>query len=331
MSSPSSTLSAIDIAHDKLLEVRMEVGKFIFGQDDVINHAIWTILAGGHILLIGMPGLAKTKLVSVLSKALGFDTKRIQCTPDLMPSEIIGSEVLEEVDYGRRNFRFVQGPIFCQFLMVDEINRASPRTQSALLQAMQEHNITVAGREYMLPTPFHVIATQNPIEQEGTYQLPEAQLDRFLIQIKIDYPDLDSEREIIKSSIKSEDVVPRSIIFINDLREMQSLVQKMPISESLLHTILNFVRSGRPGASPLDLVNKYVTWGPGPRATQAMASTMRARALMAGRPEPSMEDFQALVRPVLMHRMALNYQARMDGISLDAVIEAMLSHATKHS
>lgn len=326
MSQTTTTISGIDMAHDKLVDVRMEVSRFIFGQDAVIEQALTAILASGHILLVGMPGLAKTRLVTTLSKTLGFDSKRIQCTPDLMPSEIIGSEVLEEVDYGRRNFRFIQGPVFCQLLMVDEINRASPRTQSALLQAMQEHNITVAGREYILPTPFHVLATQNPIEQEGTYPLPEAQLDRFLIQIDIGYPDIDAEREMITSTIKSDDPVPRSILFANDLREMQIMVRHMPISPPLLQTVLDFVRSGRPESTRLDIVKKYVSWGPGPRATQAMASAMRARALIKGRREPLIEDFAALVGPVLRHRMSLNYQARTDGITLDNVIKAMQDH-----
>lgn len=275
---PQDITSAVGIAHEKLVDVRREIGNFIFGQDPIAQHALAAILAGGHMLLIGVPGLAKTRLVSILAKTVGFDTKRIQCTPDLMPTDIIGSEVLEEVDYGRRSFRFIQGPIFCQFLMVDEINRASPRTQSALLQAMQEHNITVNGREYSLPSPFHVLATQNPLEQEGTFPLPEAQLDRFLIQITIDYPDLESERKIIKATMTGSEEIPRSIIFINDLREMQALVKRMPIPERLLEAIITFIRSGRPGGSKLDIVNRYVSWGPGPRATQAMGLAMRARA-----------------------------------------------------
>lgn len=320
--------SAVGVAHEKLVDVRREIGNFIFGQDLIAQHALAAILAGGHMLLIGVPGLAKTRLVSILAKTVGFDTKRIQCTPDLMPSDIIGSEVLEEVDYGRRSFRFIQGPIFCQFLMVDEINRASPRTQSALLQAMQEHNITVNGREYSLPSPFHVLATQNPLEQEGTFPLPEAQLDRFLIQITIDYPDLESERKIIRATMTDSEEIPRSIIFINDLREMQALVKRMPMPETLLESIITFIRSGRPGSSKLDIVNKYVSWGPGPRATQAMGLAMRARALMEGRTEPTMEDLHALIGPVLKHRMALNYQARTDGIGIDDVIKAMLQTIT---
>lgn len=322
---PSSVnMGALYKAQDKLTEVRSEVGSFIYGQEDVVDHALITLLAGGHILLVGVPGLAKTRLVSVLSKTLGFDTKRIQCTPDLMPSDIIGAEVLEEVDYGKRNFRFVQGPIFCQFLMVDEINRASPRTQSALLQAMQERNVTVSGREYALPSPFHVLATQNPLEQEGTYPLPEAQLDRFLMQINIDYPSLSAERKILQATMGTAEPLPKSIMFANDLREMQGLVRSIPMATPLLEKILAFVRLGRPATSSLDIVKRYVSWGPGPRATQAMALAMRARAIIKGRAEPSIEDLLALARPVMIHRMALNYTARTDNITLDNILQSMI-------
>ena len=328
MNSPTGTITPLEMAHDKLVDVRKEVSHFIFGQDHVTDHALTAILAGGHILLIGVPGLAKTRLVSILSKTLGFDSKRIQCTPDLMPSDMIGAEVLEEVDYGRRNFRFIPGPLFCQFLMVDEINRASPRTQSALLQAMQEKNVTVTGREYALPMPFHVLATQNPIEQEGTYPLPEAQLDRFLIQITIDYPDLEAERKIVRMTMMESEPIPKSIIFVNDLREMQLLVRKMPLSDKLLDTIITFIRSGRPGKSTLKIVNDYVSWGPGPRASQALGLAMRAHALIAGRTEPTMEDLLALIKPVLHHRMSLNYQARTDGVTMDDVVGAMYKSVT---
>jgi len=328
VTAPHNGIGPLEIAHDKLVDVRQEVANFIFGQETVVDHALSAILAGGHMLLLGVPGLAKTRLVSILSKTLGFDTKRIQCTPDLMPSDMIGSEVLEEVDYGRRNFRFIPGPLFCQFLMVDEINRASPRTQSALLQAMQERNVTVSGREYALPSPFHVLATQNPIEQEGTYPLPEAQLDRFLIQITIDYPDFEAERKIVRTTMMESEDIPRSIIFVNDLREMQLLVRRMPLDERLIDTIINFIRAGRPGTSKLDIVNHYVSWGPGPRATQALGLAMRAHALIAGRTEPTMQDFLSLIKPVLHHRMALNYQARTDGVKIDDVVAAMLKTVT---
>lgn len=321
-------ISAVERAHDKLIDVRTEVSNFIFGQNHVVDHALTALLAGGHILLIGVPGLAKTRLVTVLAKTLGFDSKRIQCTPDLMPSDMIGCEVLEEVDYGKRSFRFIPGPLFCQFLMVDEINRASPRTQSALLQAMQEKNVTVTGREYALPMPFHVLATQNPIEQEGTYPLPEAQLDRFLLQVSIDYPDAEAERSVIKSTMTEAEPIVKPIMYVNDLREMQTLVRQMPIDEKLIDTILRFVRSGRPGTSSLELVNNYVSWGPGPRASQAMALAMRARALLEGKEAPNMDDFIALVRPILFHRMALNFQARTDGVTVEHVVNAMLKTVT---
>lgn len=326
---PANTITALEMAHDKLVDVRSEVSNFVFGQDAVATHALTAILAGGHMLLLGVPGLAKTRIVNIIAKTVGFDSKRLQCTPDLMPSDIIGAEVLEEVDYGRRNFRFVPGPIFCQLLMVDEINRASPRTQSALLQAMQESMVTVSGREYALPSPFHVLATQNPLEQEGTFPLPEAQLDRFLMQIPIDYPDLEAERKILRATMQESDAIPRSIIFINDLRMMQILVRKMFLPDTLLDRIVKFIRSGRPGGSPVELVNRYVSWGPGPRATQAMALAMRAHALLEGRHEPTMDDFLALIRPVLFHRMSLNYQARTDGVSLDDVVNAMTNLVTR--
>lgn len=320
--------SAVAQAHDRLKAVKQEIGRFIYGQDHIAEHALTALLAGGHMLLIGVPGLAKTRLVSILAKTVGLDTKRIQCTPDLMPADIIGSEVLEEVDYGRRNFRFIQGPIFCQFLMVDEINRASPRTQAALLQAMQENNVTVNGREYALPWPFHVLATQNPLEQEGTFPLPEAQLDRFLIQININYPDIEAERRIVRATMKESEDIPRSIMFINDLREMQGLVKKMPLPDDILEMIIKTIRSGRPGTSPIDLVNKYVSWGPGPRASQAIGLAMRAHALLEGRNSATIEDMHAMIAPVLRHRMALNYQARTDGITMEDIIQTMVRSGT---
>ncbi len=317
-------IGPLEAAHDKITDVRHEIGRFIFGQPAVVDHALTGLLAGGHMLLVGVPGLAKTRLVTLLSQTLGLDTKRIQCTPDLMPGDIIGSEVLEEVDYGRRQFRFIPGPIFCQFLMVDEINRASPRTQSALLQAMQEHSITIAGREYALPEPFHVLATQNPLEQEGTYPLPEAQLDRFLLQVTIDYPDLEAERQIARAALAGENEKPKAVMFAEDLKNLQTLIRQMLIPDALLDSVLILVRNGRPASSKLDLVTRYVSWGPGPRATQALCLCMCAHALIEGRGAPSMEDLRALIRPVLMHRMSLNYRARTDGVTMDDVLVAMM-------
>ncbi len=319
---------SLETARGKLTDARKEIGRVIFGQDDVIDQALVALLSGGHMLLIGLPGLAKTKLVWALSKTLGLDTKRIQCTPDLMPSDIIGAEILEEVDYGRRNFRFIQGPVFCQFLMVDEINRASPRTQSALLQAMEELHVTVAGREHALPAPFHVLATQNPLEQEGTYPLPEAQLDRFFMQIDISYPAESAERKIIESTLGETEELPFAVIYANELLEIQKLIRQMPLSEKAIGSVLSLVRAARPEISGLDIVKKYVHWGPGPRASRALAIGLRARALLQGRSEPSMADLEALLMPTLRHRMALNYAARADGVSMKDVLGALLKTAT---
>jgi len=321
---PADLLNAIDAATLKLAAAHRAIGEAIYGQDDVIVNSLAALLSGGHILLIGLPGLAKTRLVSTLGKVLGLDCKRVQCTPDLMPSDIIGAEVLEDVDYGRRNFRFIQGPIFSQLLMVDEINRASPRTQSAFLQAMQEQHVTVAGREHALPAPFHVLATQNPLEQDGIYPLPEAQLDRFMLRIDIGYPDHKAERQVLTNTMMAHEPAVKSVLYANDLRDMQTLVRQIPLAESLMENILTLVRNGRPGTSTLDIVKKYVVWGPGPRASQALSLVSRARALIDGRIAPSMDDVLALAKPVLQHRMALSFAARADGVHMDDVLKAMM-------
>ena len=314
---------AVVNASDRLHAAQKEMGKFIFGQDPIIEAALLALLAGGHMLLIGVPGLAKTKIVSLLSKIIGMDFKRIQCTPDLMPADIIGTDVLEEVDYGRRNFRFIPGPLFCQFLMVDEINRASPRTQSALIQAMEEQAVSLGGKERVLPSPFHVLATQNPLEQEGTFPLPEAELDRFLIQISIDYPSLEAERAIIQASLQDAAPLPKAIFFADDLKEMQKLTRQIVMDPALLELVITFIRAGRPTPAAPEIVQNYVAWGPGPRATQALSLAMCARALLKGRTQAQVEDFFALKDMVLRHRMALNYRARAEGVQLDQVIEAM--------
>lgn len=321
---PTDLVGAFDNAGQKMLAVKQGINTMVFGQEEVIQHSLTCVLAGGHMLLIGVPGLAKTRLVTTMAKVLGLDSKRIQCTPDLMPSDIIGAEVLEEVDYGRRNFRFIPGPVFCQLLMADEINRASPRTQSALLQAMQEQRVSVAGHEHAIPNPFHVLATQNPLEQEGTYPLPEAQLDRFLMQIDIDYPDLDAERQMLAANTQSSDLMGvKAVLHGAELLEIQRLVRQMPLSEKVLEGILAMVRHGRPEMSKLDVVRQYVSWGPGPRASQALAMCAKARALLDGRLAPSMDDVLALAYPVLKHRMALSFTARADGIKTIDVINAM--------
>ena len=275
------------------------------------------------MLLIGVPGLAKTRLVETLHVVLGLDERRIQCTPDLMPSDILGSEVLEEGEGGRRSFRFIQGPVFCQILMADEVNRASPRTQSALLQAMQERRVTIAGRSHPLPEPFHVVATQNPLEQEGTYPLPEAQLDRFLMQIDIGYPDNEAERQMLIATTGLNEDKPRAVMNAAELIAGQTLIRRIPVGNSVVEAILKLVRSARPDEGGLSDVTRHVAWGPGPRASQALMLAVRARAAMEGRLAPSVDDVLALAHPVLRHRMALNFAARADGVTLDALIDRL--------
>ena len=298
---------------------RNAIGAVIFGQEHVIDSALVTVLSGGHALLVGVPGLAKTKLVETMGTALGLDARRIQFTPDLMPSDILGAEVLEEGAGGTRSFRFITGPVFAQLLMADEINRASPRTQSALLQAMQEQHVTVAGARHDLPRPFHVLATQNPLEQEGTYPLPEAQLDRFLMEIDVDYPDRVAERRIPFETTGAEEVRPAAAMTAEDLLAAQRLVRRLPVGESVVEAILSLVRSARPGPDGGD-IGKLIAWGPGPRASQALMLAVRARALLQGRYAPSIDDVAVLAEPVLKHRMALTFAARAEGETIQAVI-----------
>jgi MoxR-like ATPase len=298
---------------------RNAIGAVIFGQERVIDSALVTVLSGGHALLVGVPGLAKTKLVDTMGTALGLDARRIQFTPDLMPSDILGAEVLEEGAGGSRSFRFISGPVFAQLLMADEINRASPRTQSALLQAMQEQHITVAGARHDLPRPFHVLATQNPLEQEGTYPLPEAQLDRFLMEIDVDYPDRLAERRILFETTGADEMRPTAAMTADDLLTAQRLVRRLPVGESVVEAILSLVRSARPGPDAGD-IGKLIAWGPGPRASQALMLAVRARALLQGRYAPSIDDVAELAEPVLKHRMALTFAARAEGETIQAVI-----------
>jgi len=301
-----------EAAVERLQAVKAGIGQVIFGQETVVERSLVAILAGGHGLLVGVPGLAKTRLVEALGTVLGLDARRVQFTPDLMPSDILGSEVLDQAADGTRSFRFLRGPVFAQLLMADEINRASPRTQSALLQSMQEYHVTVAGQRHDLPRPFHVLATQNPLEQEGTYPLPEAQLDRFLMQIDVQYPDLASERRILLAAT--------AVLDETELIGLQRLVRRMPVGNSVVEAILELVRSTRPGEAGVDTVARHVAWGAGPRASQALTLTVRARALYAGRLAPSLDDVLALAEPVLQHRMALTFAARADGVSVQDVI-----------
>jgi len=325
VSEASDTLLAdVEAAGRKLAAAKTEIGKVIFGQEGVVEETLITLLAGGHGLLVGVPGLAKSKLVETLGTVLGLDDRRVQFTPDLMPADITGSEVLEEGESGRRGFRFIPGPVFCQLLMADEINRASPRTQSALLQAMQEKQVSVAGQRHQLPAPFHVLATQNPLEQEGTYPLPEAQLDRFLLQVDVGYPDLEAERRMLLATTGAADDRAGAILTASELQAIQRLVRRVPVGESVVEAILGLVRAGRPAESKDEMVATHVAWGPGPRASQALMLAVRARALLQGRLAPSIDDVLALAPPVLRHRMALNFAARADGITLDRVIDHLL-------
>src|SRR5438105_3603456 len=298
------------------------IGAVIFGQEKVVERALITVLSGGHALLVGVPGLAKTKLVETMGTVLGLDARRIQFTPDLMPSDILGAEVLEESPGGRRNFRFISGPIFAQLLMADEINRASPRTQSALLQAMQEQHVTVAGARHDLPRPFHVLATQNPLEQEGTYPLPEAQLDRFLMEIDVDYPDRDAERRILFETTGADETLAKAAMSADVLMTAQRLVRRLPVGDSVVETILSLVRSARPGPEGGE-AGKRIAWGPGPRASQSLMLAVRARALLDGRLAPSIDDVLDLAEPVLKHRMALTFSARAEGRTIPDVIRQL--------
>jgi len=314
------SVESMDQTAAQLQSARKELGTIVFGQEHVIDLALITILAGGHGLIVGAPGLAKTKLAATLGTVLGLSEKRIQFTPDLMPADILGSEILDEDDKGKRAFRFVPGPIFTQLLMADEINRASPRTQSALLQAMQEHHITVAGQRHDLPEPFHVLATQNPIEQEGTYPLPEAQLDRFLMQIDITYPDLEAERRMLFATTGNEEAAPKQVMDVATLMNAQRLTREVPVGEQVTTAILNVVRAARPGETSAGYINEAVSWGPSPRAAQSLMLCTKARALLQGRLSPSVEDVIVLLEPVLKHRMALNFAARADGITIPTIV-----------
>ena len=332
MSSTTTTLTAsttdiverVEAAGERVQRIHKAAASVIFGQDLVIEQTLITILAGGHGLLIGVPGLAKTLLVDTLGRVLGLDAKRIQFTPDLMPSDIIGSEVLEDAgNTGRRSFRFIRGPIFAQLLMADEINRASPKTQSALLQAMQEHHVTVAGQRHDTPAPFHVLATQNPLEQEGTYPLPEAQLDRFLLQIDVTYPNESAERRMLFATTGTEERSLEAVIDARDLMAIQRLVRQIPVSDKVVEAILTLVRSARPGTDADPETDRLVAWGPGPRASQALMLAVRAKALIDGRLAPSVDDVVALAEPVLKHRMALTFAARAEGIDVSTVIRRL--------
>ncbi|WP_209505193.1 MULTISPECIES: MoxR family ATPase [unclassified Ruegeria] len=323
MNEPADLVAEIEALENKLQEAKASITRRFIGQERVVDLTLTALLCGGHALLIGLPGLGKTRLVETLSTVMGLHGNRIQFTPDLMPADILGSEVLDTADDGSRHFRFIPGPIFCQLLMADEINRASPRTQSALLQAMQERTVTVAGEDRSLGVPFHVLATQNPIEQEGTYPLPEAQLDRFLVQIDVEYPDRQTERDILLATTGVDEDEAHQIFSKEELLAAQVLLRRMPVGDSVVELILDLVRAFRPEeAGVSERVAETVAWGPGPRAAQALMMTVRARAMLQGRLAPNAEDVLDMARPVLSHRMALNFAARARGDSLADLIDS---------
>ncbi len=323
MSEAAQLVTQIETLGENLGSARKMIAARFIGQEKVVELSLIAMLCGGHGLLVGLPGLGKTLLVDTLSTVMGLNSSRIQFTPDLMPADILGSEVLETVADGTRAFRFLQGPIFCQLLMADEINRASPRTQSALLQAMQEREVTIAGIHRPLGPPFHVLATQNPIEQEGTYPLPEAQLDRFLVQIDVEYPTRDVERQILLATTGADEAQVSQVFTAEQLIAAQMLIRRMPVGEKVVEAILNLVRACRPSEPEGKAVEGLLSWGPGPRAAQALMLAVRARALLDGRFAPDIGDVAALARPVLSHRMSLNFAARARGETLGGLIDRM--------
>ncbi len=325
MAEDEKLVSEILTLAERLGRARASVERRFVGQHAVVEQVLAAILSGGHALLVGQPGLGKTMLVDTLATVLGLDTARIQFTPDLMPADILGSEVLDILPDGSRAFRFIEGPVFTRLLMADEINRASPRTQSALLQAMQEGEVTIGGAHRPLGRPFHVLATQNPIEQEGTYPLPEAQLDRFLLQIDVAYPDRATERAILLATTGTGQGESHAVFDAEGLIAAQALIRRMPVGESVLNAILDLVRAARPGAPEAPgWMGDTLVWGPGPRAAQALTLVTRARAALNGRFAPTLDDVEAMAAPVLRHRMALSFAARARGETVEGVIARLI-------
>ncbi len=316
-----SDTEAIKKFSEQFQLLKAEVGKVIVGQEDVVNEILYAIFGGGHALLIGVPGLAKTLLVNTVSKALGLGFKRIQFTPDLMPSDIIGSEILDE----NRHFKYLKGPIFANIILADEINRTPPKTQAALLEAMQERSVTVAGQVNQLPQPFFVLATQNPIEQEGTYPLPEAQLDRFMFSIELGYPNFQEEVEVVKRTTSSQTTQVTSLFTESNILNYQKLIQKLPVSDNVVEYAVKLVSKTRPGGEfTTDFVNDFMSWGAGPRASQNLIIAAKVHAAVQGKFSPDIEDVKAVALPVLRHRIVKNYKAEAEGITIDTIIEKIL-------
>ncbi|MGP1446470.1 MAG: AAA family ATPase [Candidatus Limimorpha sp.] len=301
--------------------LRNEIGKVIVGQDEVIHDTILSIFSQGHVLLVGVPGLAKTLLVNTIGKALGLSFSRIQFTPDLMPSDIIGTEILDE----SRQFKFIKGPVFSNIVLADEINRTPPKTQAALLEAMQEKNITVSGKTYRLQAPFFVLATQNPIEQEGTYPLPEAQLDRFMFNLRLDYPSYSEEIDILKSTTVGKEAIVEAVLTPEEILYFQQLVRRVPVTDNVYEYAVNLVSMTRPNTPKAhEWANRYLSWGAGPRASQYLIIGAKANALLAGKYAPDIEDVKAVAVPVLRHRIIRNYSAEAEGVGIEAIIERLM-------
>ena len=316
----SSDVQAVDNLSQKYRELSAEIGKVIVGQQDVIQSVIISLFSNGHSLLVGVPGLAKTLLVSTISEVLDLEFKRIQFTPDLMPSDITGSEILDD----SRKFRFNHGPLFANIVLADEINRTPPKTQAALLEAMQERSVTVAGSRHVLPAPFFVLATQNPIEQEGTYPLPEAQLDRFMFNIPLDYPTYEEEIQVVKNTTSSHKVTLNHILSGNDIMEFQQLIRKIPINDAVLEYCVGMVGKTRPNsAAATKTVKDYISWGAGPRASQYLVLGAKCHAAIHGKYSPDIEDVQAIAANVLRHRIVRNYKAEAEGITEDIIIKGL--------
>ncbi len=321
-----SDIEAVNNLNNAYNQIKSEIGKVIIGQDRVIEQLLIALLASGHCLLVGVPGLAKTLLISTLSRVLDLKFNRIQFTPDLMPSDITGTEIIEE-DHtsGKREFRFVKGPVFANIILADEINRTPPKTQAALLQAMQEHEVTIAGETYKLTEPFFVLATQNPIEQEGTYPLPEAQLDRFMFNVFVDYPSLAEEREIVKTTTAVQSYQLDKVLTPQDIIGFQELVRRVPVSDHLVDYAVKLVSATRPGEDgAADFIKSWVNWGAGPRASQYLILAAKTKAILEGRPTPGVEDVRFAAYPVLRHRIVTSFNAEADGVDTMEIIKRLL-------
>ena len=317
----SDEVRAIDEFVVKYNEFKNEIGKVIVGQDAVVQQVLISIFCNGHCLLVGVPGLAKTLLVQTIADSLGLNFNRIQFTPDLMPSDIVGAEILDE----KREFKFIKGPLFSNIILADEINRTPPKTQSALLEAMQERSVTNAGKKYELDKPFFVLATQNPIEQEGTYPLPEAQLDRFMFNVVLDYPSYEEELQIVKQTTVKQNITLNTIMSADDILRFQQVITKLPVTDNVLQYAVGLVAKTRPNSDKTaDVVKEYIEWGAGPRASQYMIMGAKCHSAINGKYSPDIEDVKAVAKPILKHRLVKNYKAEAEGMSIEKIIESIL-------